>query len=59
MRNAAEHIINTVCILSALFLLWICISWVDVISDNTRPNSRHSDLNFFVTMSELWEDGDK
>jgi hypothetical protein len=51
-----ERIINTVSILSALFLLWICISRVDVISDNTRPDSQHSDLNFFVAITELWED---
>lgn len=50
-----ERIINAVSILSALFLLWICISWVDVVSDNTRPNSEHSNLNAFVLFTELWE----
>jgi hypothetical protein len=54
-----ERIINAVSILSALFLLWICISWVDVISDNTRPDSRHSDLNFFNVLVTIWEDGEQ
>lgn len=56
MKNATEHIINAVSILSALFLIWICLSWVDVIADNTTPEPRHSDANFFVVMTDIWKD---
>jgi hypothetical protein len=38
------------------FLLWIGISWADVIADNLEPEPRHSNYNFFVLFTSLWED---
>lgn len=36
------------------FLLWIAVSWVDVVSDNLKPAPEHSNINFFVIMTTLW-----
>ena len=38
------------------FLLWVGVSWVDVIADNLQPAPRHSEYNFFVLFTSLWED---
>lgn len=38
------------------FLLWVAVSWVDVIADNLQPKPRHSEYNFFVVMTTFWED---
>lgn len=38
------------------FLLWIGVSWVDVIADNMEPEPRHSEFNFFVVLTTIWED---
>lgn len=54
-----DRILNTICFLSALFLIWICLSWVDVIADNTTPEPRHSNANFFVVMTDIWKDGNQ
>lgn len=37
-------------------LLWVGLSWLDVIVDNTSPEPHHSDYNFFVVMTTIWED---
>lgn len=42
--------------LSLAFLLWVGVSWVDVIADNLEPEPRHSEYNFFVVLTSLWED---
>ena len=38
--------------LEVLFLLWMFVSWVDIIADNTQPNPQHSGYNLFVMMTE-------
>lgn len=48
-----SYILAGIC--CALFL-WVCISWVDVIADNLEPEPSHSDYNFFVVLTTLWED---
>lgn len=48
-----SYIIAGIC---CAFLLWIGISWVDVITDNLQPEPRHSEYNFFVVMATFWED---
>lgn len=39
-----------------VFLLWVCVSWVDVVTDNLKPEPRHSDINFFVVITDIWGD---
>lgn len=38
------------------FLLWVGVSWLDVITDNLEPEPRHSEYNFFVVLTSIWED---
>ena len=40
----------------AAFLLWLCFSWADVVTDNLKPAPEHSNINFFVVISTLWEE---
>lgn len=46
-----ENIIPAIMI---IFLLWLSISWVDVIADNLQPAPVHSDMNFFVIITKLF-----
>lgn len=38
------------CLLNVLFMLWIAISWVDIVWDNYLPNPVHSEYNAFVML---------
>lgn len=42
--------------LEVLFLLWLFVSWVDIIADNTQPNPQHSQYNAFVILTENFEE---
>ena len=42
-------------IVSAVFVLWFFLSWVDVVSDNIEENPQHSKHNAFVVLAELME----
>lgn len=53
-----DRIINTVCAIMTALILWLGVSWVDVVSDNTRQDPQHSNMNFFVVMTELWSDSE-
>ena len=35
-----------------LFLLWVALSYIDVIVDNCSTNPHHSDFNFFVLLGK-------
>ena len=45
-----------VVMLEVVFLLWLFVSWVDIIADNTQPNPHHSQYNAFVMMVENFEE---
>lgn len=34
--------------LCAVLLLWMLVSWADIVADNSRPNPQHYDWNFFI-----------
>lgn len=34
--------------LCVLFILWVGVSWADIVEDNSSPNPQHDDWNFFV-----------
>lgn len=36
--------------LYAALLLWIALSWADIVADNNYPNPQHSEYNFFTVM---------
>lgn len=43
---------NTIAILSFLFLLWMCVSWVDVLAHNDpwKGNQKYEPNNVFTMM---------
>jgi len=41
--------------LSAAFLLWLVLSWFDVITDNMSEHPQHSEYNAFVVMVDIME----
>ena len=38
------------------FLLWVGLSWVDIVSDNLSQAPNHSDLNAFVLLVNFAEE---
>lgn len=39
-------------LVAVLLVVWIGLSWVDVVADNNTLSPAHSALNFFVLISE-------
>ena len=37
----------------ALFLLWVFVSWVDIVADNNTADPIHSKYNLFVISSDF------
>lgn len=55
-----KNIISSVaCGLAALFLVWLFLSWCDVVTDNLQENPRHSNLNAFAVLVEIAEEVNK
>lgn len=50
-----DKFLLSVSIVSAAFLLWWVLSWVDVVTDNTRKNPTHSKYNAFVVLVNVME----
>lgn len=46
---------NTMVVLSVVFLLWLGISWADIVADNCEPHPTHAPWNAFVLMTEAME----
>lgn len=44
---------------AALFLVWLLLSWVDVVTDNLQENPEHSNLNAFAVLVEIAEEVNK
>lgn len=44
---------------AALFLLWLLLSWVDVVTDNLQEHPEHSNLNAFAVLVEIAEEVNK
>lgn len=44
--------------LVSAFLLWLAISYVDIVTDNITDNPQHSNLNAFVILLDLMEEGE-
>lgn len=40
---------------AALFLLWLFLSWCDVVTDNLQEHPEHSKYNAFAVLVELGE----
>lgn len=49
--KTATYIFN---IILWLFLLWVFLSYCDIIADNITPDPQHSIYNFFIVIEKLW-----
>lgn len=38
--------------LMAVLLIWMLVSWADIVADNNYPNPQHSEYNMFVLMTK-------
>ena len=53
MKKIGNAIVNTLCVLSVIFMLWLGASWVDIIADKCHPNPVHSEYNAFVILCDV------
>jgi len=44
--------------LVSAFLLWVAISYIDIVTDNITDNPQHSNLNAFVLLLDYMEGGE-
>ena len=52
MKKIVKVILLSIC---AAFLIWLFLSWMDIIADNNDPNPHHSKYNAFVVMTKQEE----
>ena len=52
MRKVAKVTLCSVCL---AVLLWSFLSWIDIVTDNYKPNPHHSPYNIFVLMTQQEE----
>lgn len=50
MKKAVEFILKT---LLVLVLIWVVVSWFDIVGDNNMPNPEHWEYNLFVLLTQL------
>lgn len=50
MRKIIER---GLCIISCLLLLWLFVSWAEVVSKNLKPNPTYSSWNAWVLITEV------
>ena len=43
---------NTVITIVVMMMMWMSFSWIDIVSDNTSDEPKHSQYNFFCMMFE-------
>ena len=55
-----KNIISSVaCGVAALFLVWLFLSWCDVVTDNLQEHPEHSKYNAFAVLVEIAEEVNK
>ena len=52
-RKAARALSNVLLLLSCLFMLWLFVSWAEVVSKNLTPNPTYSSWNAWVLITEV------
>ena len=57
MKMRITKIIKTVVlVISIAFILWLFVSWAEVVSKNLKPNPTYSEWNAFVLMTEYMKE---
>lgn len=52
MKNLSNIFTAIMC----AFLLWLGVSWIDVVSDNLSTDPQHSNINAFVLLVDFMEE---
>jgi predicted membrane protein len=47
-RKAARALSNILLLISCLFMIWLFVSWAEVVSKNLKPNPVYTKWNAFV-----------
>lgn len=55
MKKLGKILSGIVCVWSVVLMLWLGLSWVDIIADNCEPNPVHHPYNAFVVLVEMAE----
>ena len=51
--NITVHIIGKMLLaLSIAFLIWMFVSWAEIVAHNTEQHPHYSDCNFFIVLTE-------
>jgi hypothetical protein len=57
MKISITKIIETVAlVISIAFILWLFVSWAEVVSKNLKPNPTYNEWNAFVLMTEYMKE---
>lgn len=57
MKIRITKIIKTVVlVISIAFILWLFVSWAEVVSKNLKPNPTYNEWNAFVLMTEYMKE---
>ena len=52
MKKIGNALGNIYIIAVIIMVIWLVVSWVDIIADNDKPNPSHSKYNAFVLLTE-------
>ncbi len=53
-KNIGKTIFGIVTAIVTAALIWMFISWIDIVADNGQPNPTHHELNYFTVISKLY-----
>lgn len=54
MDKMKKNLGNMLVTAGIVMMVWLAVSWVDIIADNDRPNPTHSKYNAFVLLIEAF-----
>lgn len=50
VRKIGEYILNSLCLVSGMFVLWCLFSWLDVVLHNLDPDPVYQCWNLFMIL---------
>ena len=48
MKKVVSNLTNVICV---VFLLWLALSYVEIVCKNVRPNPQYSNYNFLIRVT--------
>ena len=55
MKKLGKILSGIVCVWFVVLMLWLGLSWMDIVADNCTPNPVHHPYNAFVVLTEMSE----